>query len=140
MTTKRKNKPSILFLIIMNGALLWAIDIFRTKSFHFERYGYLYSEYQGVAAIIIGILLLLIGLYNAYLYFNPIRHIVLRIFKEKKWINMTYIIWLLFVLFPIYSVEGSHSFFILFILLCTINIILSVKYHFVIRKLLIHKK
>jgi hypothetical protein len=139
MTEKRKNKPSILFLITMNGALLWAMDIFKTKSFLFERYGYLYSEYEGATAIIIGILLLLIGFYNAYLYFGPIKNTVLVIFKEKKWINMIYIIWLLFILFPIYSVNGSRLYIIFFILLGILNIILSIKYHFVIRKLIIYK-
>ena len=139
MTEKRKNKPSILFLITMNGAFLWAMDIFKTKSFLFERYGYLYSEYEGATAIIIGILLLLIGFYNAYLYFGPIKNTVLVIFKEKKWINMIYIIWLLFILFPIYSVNGSRLYIIFFILLGILNIILSIKYHFVIRKLIIYK-
>ena len=139
MTEKRKNKASILFLITMNGALLWAMDIFKTKSFLFERYGYLYSEYEGATAIIIGILLLLIGFYNAYLYFGPIKNTVLVIFKEKKWINMIYIIWLLFILFPIYSVNGSRLYIIFFILLGILNIILSIKYHFVIRKLIIYK-
>ena len=123
----------------MNGAFLWAMDIFKTKSFLFERYGYLYSEYEGATAIIIGILLLLIGFYNAYLYFGPIKNTVLVIFKEKKWINMIYIIWLLFILFPIYSVNGSRLYIIFFILLGILNIILSIKYHFVIRKLIIYK-
>ena len=113
MTEKRKNKASILFLITMNGALLWAMDIFKTKSFLFERYG--------------------------YLYFGPIKNTVLVIFKEKKWINMIYIIWLLFILFPIYSVNGSRLYIIFFILLGILNIILSIKYHFVIRKLIIYK-
>jgi len=117
----------------MTMCIFWSIDIFTSRRFKFEGWDYIYAEYDGNTAIIIAIMLLSFGIYNGYVYFSPIKNELFWLIKKRKWINIAYPIWFLFILFPVYEFRGMLSRLILIFLFC-LNLIICLKFTSSIRK------
>lgn len=132
MKKSRNSLPST-YLYIFNFFLIWAVQIFITKTAAYNKFDLIDVQTSGSSAIIFGIVCLFLALYFISAYLKPIKKEVFLLLRTKKYLNIFWMSISLFLLTPIFFHFISQKFIYLLIPTLITNVIFSILLHLKIK-------